>query len=502
MSAATLSSRILGMVRDMVAAAYFPPFVTDAYLVAFKLPNLFRRVLGEGSLAASFVPMYVEKLHREGHESAQRFSSAVFSMLTALTATLSVLGVVFMPVIMSYFVSGQGYMQIEGKLELTVFLARIMFGFLFLVTTYAFLMSVANAHKVFFVPAMAPALFNVATIVFAFLPTWIVPGDQLAWGVMVGGLLQVAIALWPLRLLKALPRLTRHWGGPGIKRFFQVLLPSMAGMSIAQLLGVLNVNFASRLGQGTHSYIYFADRILEFPQSLLSVSLGVALLPTLSEMWGKGEKNRFMETSERHMRLLLTLSLPAAVGIYVLAEPIIRVVFGRGEFGPEAISSTAQVLSIYSVVLVFSGLHRVLVPAFYAAQNTWWPAANSAFCLVVHYFVGSWAVDTHGLPGLIAATAFTGALNFLILVISFRIFFGEIRLLGLIKSALWLAPSLVAMAFVAQQSLSVVSRSWGEIIGLGVSIGLAVAVFFLVNAVLRHPEAREILGLIRRRARR
>lgn len=515
MSLATLTSRVLGMIRDMVMAAMFSRMVSDAYVVAFRLPNLFRRILGEGSLAASFVPLYVETLNRDKAE-AKAFANAVLSMLVVLTATLSVLGTVYMDVIMRHLVGGESYMQVEGKYELTVFFGRIMFCYLFLVTTYAFYMSVANAHKVFFWPALAPAGFNLVTIVSAFMPTWQMYGDQLAIGVTLGGVLQIAMTILPLKRLAVLPVWTFHWAVRGVKQFFRVVLPSMLGMSVAQLLGILNVNFASHLPQGSHSYIYLADRLLEFPQSLLSVSLGVALLPTLSELWVKGERTRFTQTAQRHIRLLMTLSLPAAVGLYALAEPIIRVVYARGQFVESDVLPTAHVLSIYALVLVVSGLHRVTVPCFYAIQNTWLPAVNSAFCLVAHYFIAGWATENYGLTGLVGATAFTGALNLFILLVSYKMIFGELGVFDFLRSVAWLTPSLIVMGFSARslnlalvewlgalsaQHIGAMSATFVHLLALMTSILVAVVLFFAVNRMVCHPEACEILKMFSSRLR-
>ncbi|OFZ18235.1 MAG: murein biosynthesis integral membrane protein MurJ [Bdellovibrionales bacterium RBG_16_40_8] len=505
-SIATFLSRILGMVRDMVMAAVFPRMVSDAYVVAFRLPNLFRRILGEGSLAVSFIPLYVEALNKDADE-AKAFSNAIYSMLAALTATLSVLGSIYMPWIMVHLVGGEGYMQIPGKYELTVFLARIMFSYLFLVTTYAFYMGVANAHKIFFLPAMAPAGFNLIMIAMAFFPQWQMPGDQLAWSVILGGVLQLIMAVWPLRGLGVTPRLTFQWAVKNVSRFFKVLLPSLLGMSVAQLLGILNVNFTSRLSQGSHSFIYFADRLLEFPQSLLSVSLGMALLPTLSELWVRGEREKFISTAQRHVRLLMVLSLPAAVGLYVLSEPIVRVIYGRGEFADNDIIITSQIVAIYSVILVASGIHRVTVPVFYAVKNTWLPAANSAFCLVVHFFVASWATDHYQLQGLVWATAFTGTLNLLVLLASYKLIFGDLGAKSFIYSVARLIPSLVIMAITASWVNSwvikvmagVVAGILPSLLALLLAIVAAVLVFFLVNRILRHPEANEVLHMVIKR---
>ncbi|MEK6555511.1 MAG: murein biosynthesis integral membrane protein MurJ, partial [Bdellovibrionota bacterium] len=298
MSFGTLLSRILGMIRDMVIAAYFSLTVKDAFVVAFRLPNLFRRLLGEGSLAASFIPIFVEYLTlKKGMDAndpgtqdrARELANAVFTLLIIITGVLTALGLIFMEPVMKLLVSGDEYQNVPGKLEVTVQLSRIMFGFVFLVTLYAFLMSILNVYKKFFVPAVAPAVFNLLCIIFSVLPPFEFIGDQLAWGVLAGGVAQLIMVVLPLMKMGEMPSITWHLGSRGVQMFFRNLLPSLLGMSVLQLMTLFNTNFASRLPEGSHSYIYFADRLLEFPLSLLSVSLGVALLPTLSSLWAQGE---------------------------------------------------------------------------------------------------------------------------------------------------------------------------------------------------------------------
>lgn len=500
MSIGTLASRILGMVRDMVFTAMFPRMVTDAFVVAFRLPNLFRRILGEGSLAASFIPLYIEALNADIDE-AKKLSNAVYSLLCVVTATLSALGVIFMEPLLGLLVSGESYMQVEGKFELTLLFSRIMFGYLFLVTTYAFYMSIANAHKIFFIPALAPAFFNLTVSIFSFFPQYQIEGDQLAWGVLAGGLLQMITAGYPLFAINAFPALTMKIAVRGTKKFFSILLPSMLGMSIGQILGLLNVNFASRLGEGTHSYIYLADRLLEFPQALLSVSLGVALLPTLSQLWAKEDKTQFLQIAQKHVRLLATLSYPCALGLFVLARPIIEVLYQRGQFSTSDTETTAVILEMYAIVLVVSGLHRVTVPAFYAIKNTWLPAANSAFCLVVHYFIADFGTEYYGLKGLIAATALTGSINLLILLIAFRYYFGDLGVVKFAKSGLHLLPALVVMAAVAHYAyLGLYERlAVSNILALALTITLSGGVFFLIGTLIGHPDLKEIQIQLSRR---
>jgi putative peptidoglycan lipid II flippase len=501
MSVGTLLSRVLGLARDTVMAALFPRMITDAYVVAFRLPNLFRRVLGEGSLAASFIPLYVE-LKQKNPEDARRLAAAIFSLLALVTGLLTVLGTVFMEPVMAYMVAGEGFQSVPGKLELTVSMARIMFAFLFFVMMYAFLMSLMNAHKSFFIPAMAPAALNICLVISSFLPRFQFQGDQLAWGVFAGGVLQLLLVAWPLKSWQLLPALTTRLAVPGVGKFFRTLLPSLLGMSILQILAVLNVYFASTLPEGAHSYIYLADRLLEFPQSLLSVSLGVALLPTLSELWARGQRSEMVMTTQRHVRLLLALSLPTAMGLFVLAHPIVDVVYRRGQFSVADANATADVLRIYALVLVFAGIHRVTVPAFYAAKNTWFPAVISAVCVVVHFFVADVATREMGLLGLVGATLLSGVLNLGLLTGGFRFYFGPLGLGRMLRSVGHLLPALAAMFFLAG-----VLGPVGDLAGLGLGryLDLLIRVlvlggtYILVAVLLRHPETLEVVGLVRRR---
>lgn len=509
MSLGTLLSRILGMVRDIVIAAYFTLTVKDAFVVAFRLPNLFRRLLGEGSLAASFIPIFVEYLNEqkekgqfagEVSDRARELANAVFTLLIVITGVLSALGLIYMRPIMEVLVSGEGYQAVEGKLDVTVELARVMFGFVFLVTLYAFLMSILNVYKKFFVPAVAPAVFNLVCIIFSVLPPVRFDGDQLAWGVLAGGVAQLLMVVVPLVKMQEMPRLTWHLGTRGVNLFFRNLLPSLLGMSVLQLMTLFNTNFASRLPEGAHSYIYFADRLLEFPLSLVSVSLGVALLPTLSEMWARGEKEKMIELSQRQVRFLLFLTLPCAIGFYFLAQPIVQVVYGHGEFSAQDVEQTASVLQIYSFLLIFTGIHRVTVPSFYAIKNTWLPAVTSVLSLALHLFVAQWAVDTYGLRGLVASTAFAGFVNLLLLLAAYRFYFGAVGYGPIFKSVFHMLPALLSLAGLCTFGYQfLIDLIGAPLVAVAVTIGLSVPLYFGINQVFRHPDAEPVIGIFKRR---
>lgn len=519
MSLGTLSSRILGLARDIVLAAFFSRTVTDAFVVAFRLPNMFRRLLGEGSLAVSFIPVFVGQLNdgrEDGEARARRLSDAIFTLLLSATSALSVAGFVFMQPLLSYLVGGQGYMAIPGKFEQTVFLAKIMFAYLFLVTAYAFFMALMNSLKKFFLPALAPAAFNFVLILFALIPSaWAeVPGTFLAWGVIAGGVAQVLIVAWPLWRQGYLPTLRIDFKAEGVKTVLQNMVPGLIGLGVLQLMSLINIQFASRLGEGSHSYIYWADRIMELPQSLIAVSLGAALLPTLSEVWSQSRHDEARQITQRHMRLIMFLSIPSAVGMWSLAQPIVEVLFMRGQFSVEDAELTATVVKIYAFLLVATSFHRVIVTSFYAIKNTWLPAVASVVALVAHVIIASMWVDKYGLAGLVASTTVSGILNVGIVLGAYRYFIGPVGIWPLVKSILHLSPAAITMGIsvfwiynllwqmITLQNLP--SLGLGRAVALFTAISAGVVIYFVVNKVIKQPDTAAVISLIkkRRQARR
>lgn len=425
MSLGTASSRILGMVRDMIIPALFSKSVMDVYFAAFRLPNLFRRLLGEGALTVSFIPVYVSTL--ENREKAKALSSAVFSILMVVSGMLSLLGILFMDQLIPLVLSGPGFLEVPGKVEQAISFGQIMFGYLWLVTTYAFLTAVANVHKSYFVPALAPAIFNVFCIGFSLVPEGLLgsQGHQLAWGVIAGGFAQVAMVGAALIRKGVLPTWKTNFQVEGVKKVLTNMVPGLLGLGVLQLMGLLNLHFSSHLPEGSISYIYLADRILELPQSLIAVSLGAALLPTLSQHFHAGRLREGIQTALTNFQLLLFLALPSAVGMFALALPISYVLFRRGSFSAEDAAATAMVIQIYSFLLIFLSSNKVFTSCFYAKKNTWLPALVSAVGLTFHYFLASYSVEHFGLRGLVFATTFSGFLNSLMLAVAFQKYFGS-----------------------------------------------------------------------------
>jgi putative peptidoglycan lipid II flippase len=294
MALGTFSSRILGLVRDQLFAAMFPATVRDAWTAAFRLPNMFRRLLGEGSLSVSFIPIFVQsRVDDPTGVRAQNLVSSFYTLLLIVLSVLTAIGTIWPEAFLNVLLDPH-FSDIPGKFELTVRMSRIMFVFIFLMSTYAYFMGILNALGRYGLPAMAPTLFNVAMIISNFVPQrWLhSPGDAIAWGVVAGGALQMLILIPALRKANFFPKLKWDLSNPDVLRILRNMIPGMLGLGLLQITTIVNLRFASSLGEGPITYIYLADRLLELPLSLVSVSLGTALLPTLASLWSSDQKKK------------------------------------------------------------------------------------------------------------------------------------------------------------------------------------------------------------------
>lgn len=495
MSAGTTTSRILGFIRDALMFALFPRTVTDAFVVAFRLPNLFRRVLGEGSLSLSFIPSFVAARDRSVEEG-EHLAAGVFTVIFAVTTVLAVAGFVGMESIIRFWVGDpSGYGALPEQLARTVWMARVMIFYLVLVSTYAFHSAVLNALGEFFVPALGPTLFNLGLIIFTVFPFSLGPyaGASQAWGVLFGGVLQAGVVWRLLVKMKHPPRLKwPEFRGP-VARVFGEMLPGMFALGLFQVIALVNTKYASGLDEGTQSYLYAADRVLELPQSLIAVSLGSALLPRFAEL----VRNRpaFLNEASEAAKILLFLTLPAAIGMFCLAGGITEVLFQRGAFSPGDALATARVVEVYAFLLLFSGLSRISLPAFAATGNSWVPASAAAFVLLVHLFVAPWAVDLYGLTGLAGATAFAGLLNVVLLQTFFHFKIGPLHYFELATSFARALPGALALAgFCFWVYPTLVDRGWPRALTLGLVILWSVVLYFASAFILKSPEAKSLLA--------
>ncbi|MCZ0933011.1 MAG: murein biosynthesis integral membrane protein MurJ, partial [Oligoflexia bacterium] len=446
-SLGTFLSRILGFFRDLLIANFFSKTETDIFFVAFRFPNFFRRLLGEGAFSASVTPALTEHLEKRGKEETKKLHSSLFSLLFCLTITLTLLGVLFMSAIMNFLFEDSAYASIEGKLEKTVIVAQLVFTYLFFVSLYSYFMSVAQVFGRFFLPAVAPAFFNISLIIFAWTPKawWPFPSLSLAWAVIVGGLLQLLPVLFELFRLDLIPKF--YFGkNPALLKIGRRFLPGMLGLAGLSLIGLINVYFAGKLEEGANSYIYYGDRLMEFPRALIAVSIGTALIPELTRQHTTNSLLELKQTISHYLAFLLFLTLPCAFIFFIQSETIVQILFGRGEFDQVSVIQTAMVLKIYTVVLVFSSLSRVLSSCFFAINKNWFMVIGAVLFVGIHFLLAQFLTPVYGLKGLVGATAISSVFYFLVLTVCLFYLIGKINFKPLIALLLNTAPGLLALS--------------------------------------------------------
>ncbi len=369
-SSMTLLSRILGFARDaIIARAFGAGAMTDAFFVAFKLPNLLRRLFAEGAFSQAFVPVLAEYKNRRGEEATRLLVGRVATVLFVALAVVALLGVIGAPLIV--LVSAPGFLAKPDKFALTVDLTRVVFPYILFISLTALAAGILNTFSRFMLPAFTPVLLNVAMILAATLaaPWFDPPVMALGWGAFLGGVLQLGLQFAGLRRLGMLPRWDWNPRDEGVRRILKLMAPAALGVSVAQLSLLINTLFASFLTTGSVSWLYYADRLMEFPTGMLGVALGTILLPSLAKHYADDDPAEYSKLLDWGLRMTLLLAAPAAVALGVLAVPLITTLFHYGEFTPHDVEMTRQALVAYSIGLLGLILVKVLAPGFYARQD-------------------------------------------------------------------------------------------------------------------------------------
>ena len=382
-SSMTLLSRILGFVRDTVVARGFGAgLATDAFFVAFKIPNLLRRLFAEGAFSQAFVPILAEYKNRRGEADTRLLVDHVSGLLALALAVVTLIGIAAAPLIV--YVSAPGFAAAPDKFALTVDLLRITFPYIFFISLVSLAGGILNTYSRFSVPALTPALLNLTFIGFALwgAPYFDPPVKALAWAVFCGGVLQLAFQVPYLLRLKMLPRFRLNFRDAGVWRVLKQMGPAVFGVSIGQISLLINIIFASFLVSGSVSWLYYADRLMEFPTGLLGVALGTILLPSLSKHYADQAGDEYSKLLDWGLRLTLMLALPAAAALAVLAVPLIATLFHYGQFSVHDVMMTRNALVAYSIGLLGLILVKVLAPGFYARQNIRTPVKIAIVALV------------------------------------------------------------------------------------------------------------------------
>jgi putative peptidoglycan lipid II flippase len=413
----TLLSRLTGYFRDKVIALTLGAGVrTDAFFVAFRIPNMLREIVGEGAMASAVVPVYSAARATRSEQEARAFLGRVVGTFAVLLAAVTVAGILLSPLLVDLL--ARGFRRSPEKFELTVLLNRWMFPYILLVSLAALCQAILNAHRRFAVPAAAPIFLNVAIVLGALLlsPRLAEPTYGLAAGVLLGGLLQVAIQLPQLARLRAVGRPALGWRDPEVRALLLLLAPRLFAYGINTINTVISTRFAAALGNANVSHFYYANRLKELVLGGFAVALATAILPLLSVQALAADREPFKENLAFALRLIGFVTLPASVGLAVLRAPIVRVLFEGGRFTPADTSATAGVLAALAAGLFFFAGVRVVVPAFYALKDTRLPvlaASADAVTFVLLCFV---LTGPLGLPGIGLAASAAAAVNVVILL--------------------------------------------------------------------------------------
>ncbi len=379
-SAMTLISRVLGFVRDILFAAAFGAGAgMDAFLVALKIPNFGRRMFAEGAFAQSFVPVFTETRTRGSHDDVQDLLAKVSGTLGGVLGAITLVGCLASPLLMGVF--APGFASDPAQFALGADMLRWTFPYLMFISLTAMAGGVLNSYGQFAVPAITPVILNICLIAAAFIDGESV--QVLAYAVFAAGVLQLAAQLPSLRRLNLTPRPQWGWRDPKVQRIMKLMVPIMIGSSVAQISLLIDTIIASFLVTGSVSWLYFADRLMEFPLGLFSIAIGTVILPTLSAQFATQSTQAFSGTLDWALKLLLLVGLPAALGLFVLAGPLVVTLFQYRAFSTADAEMTAIALMAYAFGFMGFSLVKILVPGFYARQETRIPvryAITSLLC--------------------------------------------------------------------------------------------------------------------------
>ena len=504
-SAVTAVSRVLGFVRVMVIARIFgAAMVADAFFQAFRISNILREVLAEGSMSAAFIPVFTEYFHTKSKEEARELASSIFYILLFICIGVVTLGIIFSPAIVNAI--AHGFAGNPEKFALTVMLTRIMFPYVMFIGLAAVTMGMLNSLGSFTVPALSPVMLNLSMIGFALYvsPHMQTPIVGLALGVVFGGLLQLLIQLPPLKkngmgfLFVLKPR------DPGVKKVGRLTIPVIGSQASTQINMFISSLIATYLPQGSVSYLFYATTLFQFPHGIFGVSITTAVLPSMSRQAAVGDYDGLKETLSFGLRYILFVMVPSMVGLIVLAVPITSLLFQRGTFTHEAAMDTAYALQFYSLGLWAYSWVRVINAAFYSLHDTRTPVMGAFLAVTVNATLSLLLMGPLKQGGLALATAVASMVNMSLLLFLFRRRMGRIGAKKIFKSAVKIIMAAAAMGvacyFISRGNIWALNGHTlqkGAIVGAAITAGLAV--YCLILYFLKSEELSFIINMLRRK---
>ncbi len=492
-STLTMISRVFGYLRDAVIASFFGAgFYADSFFVAFRVSNLLRRLVGEGALTSSFIPIFKEELRIRTKEEARILASKVFTLFFIILFILTVVGILMSEPLIRLM--APGFTEDSEKFALTVNLTRFMFPYMIFIGMMAIAMGVLNSLKHFTGPAISPIFLNISiSLATVFISPYLAePVYALAMGVLVGGFLQFAIQLPYLRRFDMTPGVVFDFRDTAIRKIFLLMGPAALGVGVYQLNIFITLWFASTLADGSISYLYYASRLVELPLGIFGVALATAILPNLSEYASKKDYESFLSSLSYAIRMILLVVMPAAFGLLVLGYPIIDILFLRGEFGREAAQGTVIALYFYAIGVVPIATSRVLLSVYYSTKDTLTPALIALFSLVVNVILCVLLIGPLKHGGLALATSLSEITSFTLLMLILRRRYGAIGVRPILVTAgKALMASIVMTIFVYGAIEFVVWDSRGVTFKAATLFSLifsGAAVYFMICAALKMKE--------------
>ena len=512
---AVMVSRIFGLVREQVFAAFFgASMVYDAFLMAFRIPNLLRDLFAEGALSAAFVTTFSQHVTQKGEAAAWRLANLVLNALILILLPLTILGMIFSPQIVDLI--APGFRAIPGKTELTAEMTSIMFPFILLVALATVAMGILNTKERFGIPASASTFFNLGSIIGGLAFAYAIDPDfgpraivGMAIGTLIGGMLQFLVQLPSLRHVGYRYRPLVDFTDPGVVQIMRLMGPAIIGTGAVQINVLVNSSFASYLGNGPVSWLGYAFRFMQFPIGLFGVAIGTATLPSISRAAARGDLVEFRKTLASSLGMVFLFCIPSAFGLAVLGEPIVSLIYQRGHFTAADTHQTAAALAFYAVGLTGYAAIKVLAPAFYALKDARTPMIVGVVSIATNYVLNLLLVERFGHRGLAMATSGVALVNFLALFFLIKRKIGHIEGRRIFQS-LW--KILLASAAMAAASWTVYARIspqmgpglGGQLANALIPIAAGTAVFFLLARLLAVADLesaeRALLGKFLRRS--
>ena len=519
-SAAVLCSRLLGLAREILFSALFGTKTLGYFVTAFRVPNLLRDLFAEGALSTAFITVFSKKIATEGEQSAWKLANRIATLTIIVMGVITLLGMLLAPQIIGFlargFVGKNESGWAGGDAVLTAQLTSLMFPFILMVSLAAQVMGMLNAKHVFGWPAMASSFFNIGSIGGGLTLAWWFDGGfgpralfGIAWGTLIGGFLQLAVQIPALRRVGYHPRLDFSWRDSGVAEVLRNMAPAIVAASAVQVNVMVNTSFATDVGPGAVTWLNNAFRLMQLPLGMFGVAIGTVTLPFLARSAALGERGDFRAVLARGIRLVFFLTVPASVGLWMLADPILSVIYEHGKVKPFDIAQSADALRYYAIGLAAYAGMKVLAPAFYAIGRRKTPMAISFVAIGINYGLNSLFTRLgYGHRGLALSTGCVALANFFLLYWFMRreVARMETKRLCVALAKIFLASD--ALALVCWGAKELLLGPWAtmglalRIIALALTIGLAVGAFATTAALLKLREMRDVLDVVQRKLSR